>query len=300
MRLRDGGDDMVISDAVVPPGDDNLPLVSLIVTTRDRPDFFPIALACCLHQTYPNREIIVVDDGEQFPVPAARAADAGFVVIQPDVATSLGTKLNLGCDAAWGEICLKIDDDDWYGPEYVATMVDRLLADWTNGPRASLLVANGFLLFDLPRWEIRRAYDAQYAGATLCFRREDWAACPFRPLANHEDVNFYGDQVGRGTRPLAIHVPESFLAVRHPFGGANRGHTWRTMSSAETVEEHLLERPLHERTPESLLPAWALDAYANLRHRLRQDESEGGAIVAGTVTTDLGLVSARPAGEIGR
>ena len=33
----------------------------------------------------------------------------------------LGTKLNLGCEAARGKICMKMDDDDWYAPRYLET-----------------------------------------------------------------------------------------------------------------------------------------------------------------------------------
>ena len=78
------------------------PLVSMILTTRDRPRFMEMALACFRHQDYPNRELIIVDDGDQFPVADDAARNAGATLIRTEPGTPLGTKLNLGCDAAKG------------------------------------------------------------------------------------------------------------------------------------------------------------------------------------------------------
>jgi hypothetical protein len=259
------------------------PSASLIVATRDRPEFLPIVLACCRHQSYLPLETIVVDDGERFPVSQAVVAAAGAHLIRAEPDTPLGTKLNLGIDVARGAVCLKIDDDDWYGSTYAETMIGRLIQDWADGERAALVVAVPFLIFDLARWEIRRSIDSQYAGATLCFRRQDWADHPFPPVHRYEDTTFYGEQVSRGTRTLGVAAPASYLAVRHGGIGPNRGHTWVTQPSAVSVEDHLRGRPLHERSPEEMLPAWVIKQYRMMHRRLR-------AINAGPVTTDLGLL----------
>src|SRR4051794_33498707 len=90
------------------------PLISVIITTRDRPYLLPVALTCYQHQTYPRRELIVVDDGEEFPADAARVAAVGGRLIRVEPGTPLGTKLNAGVEAADGRFCQKMDDDDWY------------------------------------------------------------------------------------------------------------------------------------------------------------------------------------------
>src|SRR3712207_660099 len=79
------------------------PLVSLIVTTRDRPAFLPIVLACCRDQTVTCTEIIIVDDGDNAPVDPQLAASLGARVIRAEPGTPIGTKLNLGIVAARGE-----------------------------------------------------------------------------------------------------------------------------------------------------------------------------------------------------
>ncbi|MEZ4500784.1 MAG: glycosyltransferase family A protein [Thermomicrobiales bacterium] len=54
-----------------------------------------MALACYRHQDYPNRELVIVDDGDQFPVDEQLARQIGATLIRAEPGTS-GAKLNLG------------------------------------------------------------------------------------------------------------------------------------------------------------------------------------------------------------
>jgi hypothetical protein len=54
-----------------------MPLVSVVLTTRDRPRFLSIALRCYAAQTYPHRELIVVDDGSRFLADEAAVREVG-------------------------------------------------------------------------------------------------------------------------------------------------------------------------------------------------------------------------------
>lgn len=109
-------------------------------------------------------------------------------------------------------------------------------------------------------------------GATLVFAREDWDHRPFRPLPQDEDLWFILDQ----TRAGAVAVPvrsesclHSFLAMRHGGVSKDRGHTWIQQADGRSLEDYLhQERPLY-RTPEQLLPGWALDFYQDLRADMR-------------------------------
>jgi glycosyltransferase involved in cell wall biosynthesis len=239
-----------------------MPFVSLILTTRDRPSFFPVALACYRHQTYVNRELIVVDSGGRFPVDPEAVAAAGGRLIRTEPGTPIGTKLNVGMTDSNGYIGFVIDDDDWYGPGYVATMVARLLADWRDASLASMAGAQPYLIFDLARWQIRRTVDSHTGGGTLCFRREDWAAHPFRPISLAVDHHFLRDQAELGTRLLTVAAPEDFLGVRHGGAGDNRGHTWTN------AEGYLRRLPPHTRGPDAVLPDWALAFYRGLHAEL--------------------------------
>jgi glycosyltransferase involved in cell wall biosynthesis len=246
----------------------DLPLVSVILTTRDRPGLLGTALRCYQQQTYPRRELIVVDDGAARPADprAVEAAGGGLLRLEPG--TPLGTKLNRGLERARGRFCQKMDDDDWYAPAFLETMVTSLLASWSETCRPTVAFLMPFLFFDVARWEVRQSVSNNIPGATLLFGREDWSERAFRSLTQHEDIWFLHDQTRAGARPLPVPAPETFLAVRHRGGLHDRGHTWEVQSNGRTLEAYLLDRPIYPGGPEALLPAWALDFYAGLRAEL--------------------------------
>ncbi len=95
-----------------------MPLVSVIIPTRDRPRYLPEAIASVLHQDFGDFELIVVNDGEALaPLPPDRRirhlenARRGAVAAR-----------NLGVDNARGGIIAFLDDDDrWVDHSYLAT-----------------------------------------------------------------------------------------------------------------------------------------------------------------------------------
>jgi glycosyltransferase involved in cell wall biosynthesis len=236
-----------------------LPLVSVVLTTHERPEFLPVALACHHHQTYPRKELIVVDDGAVHPVPRSDIGRAGGRLLYVPPGTPLGTKLNNGLGVASGEYCLKMDDDDWYAPEFLERMM-AALRKRTRKVRCSVVAAlSPFLFFDLARWQIRRSVDPGVSGATLVFRLEDWRAVPFRPISRLVDAGFIEDQTTAGAELLRVHALESFLQVRH------RDHIWKDEGDGFPFDEYLQALARYKQAPEALLPAWAKDQYARIR-----------------------------------
>lgn len=249
------------------------PLVSVVLTTRDRPRFFNIALRCYAEQTYPNRELIVVDDGERYPVDEAAIHDLGGRLIRLPAGSSIGAKLNAGISQARGPLCQKMDDDDWYAARFIETLVARRQEAQHDVCAPLLTFSMPFLFFELARWEIRRSIDLNVPGATLMFDRDDWREQPFRDLARDEDVWFYHDQTRLGRQSTPVDDLEIFLAVRHHAVAGDRGHTWTHQHGRQTLEEYLQSRPLHPRQPEDLLPEWALHAYRALRANMVSTDS---------------------------
>lgn len=254
------------------------PLASVVLTTRDRPRFLPIALECYRHQTHPRRELIVVDDGERYPVAAADVERVGGRLIRLDAVTALGTKLNLGCEAARGTVCVKMDDDDWYGPRYVATMLAGMRGPPAAICRPTMAYLTPFRFFDVADWLIRRSDKGNVPGATLVFRRENWAEAPFRGLSSNEDMWFCHDQRRLGIQARPVDAIDTYLAVRHSGAGAvDRGHAWSRQWHGEELDSYLLRRPV-EKTPEALLPRWAVSQYRSLRRELVAERREPVAV----------------------
>jgi glycosyltransferase involved in cell wall biosynthesis len=212
--------------------------------------------------------LIVVDDGRESPADEAAIEAAGGRVIRVDPGTLLGTKLNRGVSEARGIFCQKMDDDDWYAPRFLQTMVAAVLANWHEVCKPTVAFLMGFLFFDVARWEVRRSIERNVPGATLMFRRDDWEGHPFRALPQDEDVWFFLDQVRAGAEAVPVKAPEIFLAVRHRGSTQERGHTWALQWDGRAMEDYLLERRLYPGGPEALLPEWALRVYRELRRDL--------------------------------
>lgn len=244
------------------------PLVSVILTTHDRPHLLPLALACYQHQSYPRRELFVVDDGAQFPVQEHQVAAAGGRLLRLPHRTPLGSKLNEGLRHAQGRFCLKMDDDDWYAPRFLETMLAALSDSATALCKPSLAAMSPFLFFDVAAWELRRSKDMHISGATFLFAREDWREHPFRPLPRQVDNWFLVDQIKAGVSLVRVAALEVFLQLRH------RGHLWTRQPDAQLVDDYVRECALYERTPEDLLPAHALGTYRALQRDLLASGSE--------------------------
>ena len=205
------------------------PLVSCIMATKNRRSFIPQALRCFSRQSYPNAELIVVDDGEDSVadlccgIPRVR-----YVRITCPIFT--GTKLNIGIEVARGDILQKLDDDDYYSPDFLNVAVSRLL----SGPGDRLLVAwDCFLVLYAGDPCLRYSGNGWQAGGTLCFHRTLWDLRPFRDLPKSIDHCFLVDN-----EPTVLPVRDArhYILVRH---GAN---VWNKMQGGETANSFLGRR----------------------------------------------------------
>ncbi|MFM8305242.1 MAG: glycosyltransferase family 2 protein [Actinomycetota bacterium] len=104
----------------LPAGD--LPIVSVVITTHDRPELAQRALASALAQTRPDVEVLVVDDGSDPPfVPGVE--DARVRVIRHEHAGGVCRARNAGLAEAQGRFVTFLDDDDVLVPEMVEQCV---------------------------------------------------------------------------------------------------------------------------------------------------------------------------------
>jgi glycosyltransferase involved in cell wall biosynthesis len=107
-----------------------LPLVSLVVRTRDREAFLRRALDSIAGQEYPNIELVLVNDGGR-PVDVLLSGMEGrvkVVYVEHPEARGRPAALNAGLHAATGELIGYLDDDDVLYPDHVGTLVAALRA----------------------------------------------------------------------------------------------------------------------------------------------------------------------------
>lgn len=98
------------------------PLVSCLCVTEAREAFLPWLLWGYDRQTWPNRELVIVDSS---PKCADFGARSDVRVLHTEV-RSVAQKRNLALEAARGQVVCWFDDDDWQHPERLSTLVALL------------------------------------------------------------------------------------------------------------------------------------------------------------------------------
>lgn len=165
------------------------PLISCIMPTYNRRPFIPHAVEYFLRQDYPNRELIVVDDGID-PVGDLLPDSDNIRYIRLDKRITLGAKLNLACEHAKGELIAHWDDDDWYAPHRLAYQMDTLAKDKTQ-----ICGINQLLYLDL---RSGLAFEYRYPpksrvwllGSELCYNKSFWHSHRFADINVGMDGQF--------------------------------------------------------------------------------------------------------------
>jgi glycosyltransferase involved in cell wall biosynthesis len=96
------------------------PLVSCLCVTEDRAAFLPWLLRGYDAQTYPHRELVVVDSSREVWDLGGRP---DIRVVSMDHGSWIPDKRNRALEEARGEIVMWFDDDDWQHPERLARLV---------------------------------------------------------------------------------------------------------------------------------------------------------------------------------
>jgi glycosyltransferase involved in cell wall biosynthesis len=229
------------------------PLVSCIMPTRDRRPFVELALRHFLTQDYPNKELVVVDDGGD-AISDLFEGLPGIHLVRLTVKASIGAKRNLACEHAQGEVIVHWDDDDWYSSTRLREQVAPILrreADMTGLHNNYLLEVSSGDFWTCEDWLHRRMFVGDVHGGTLAFRRsllDTGVRYPDIDLA--EDALFIRRAQAAGRRLARIPNPGIFVYVRH---GRN---AW-----AFTPGRFLNPAGWHIVTPPATFPDSALSAY---------------------------------------
>lgn len=187
------------------------PLVSAIMPTAGRPQYARQAAEMFLAQTWPNKELVVIDDGSrETPLPD----DPAIRYIRVGRQGALGAKRNLACSHARGEFICHWDDDDAYAPDRIEDQAVRLLAN----PRIQLTGYHTMPFYSLEtgeEWLWRYSHGDDCIGVSAMYRREFWREHRFNPEKNiGEEYDLINVARGNGTF-LAVDGERRIVATIH-------------------------------------------------------------------------------------
>jgi len=198
--------------------------------TADRHKFVPHALRYFLRQDYPNKELLIIDDGVK-DIAELIPKDPRIRYLRLSEKEAIGTKRNLACEAARGELIAHWDDDDWMSPRRLSYQVGALVRGKGEvcGLRRMLFyqIATGNTwLYTLPshlwKWLV---------GGSLVYTRDFWRRGPFPPLSVGEDTQFISDHSSKDALEDAIYLSDFsiYVAMVHSDNTSSqdfRGSSW--------------------------------------------------------------------------
>jgi glycosyltransferase involved in cell wall biosynthesis len=217
------------------------------MVTADRARLARRAVRCYLRQTYPERELIVVDDGKEDlsdVLSAVPSEQLKYIRLDRRPEHVLGYLRNVALEAADGAFIAQWDDDDWYHPERLRTQIEALKDGFDACSLQTVLMHLDTEAFTKSPYV---GYLRDGIPGTIVHRRNPGVAYP--PLRRGEDTAYL--KAWRGSRYARIEQSEH-LFIRC-FHGAN---TWEI--------EHFLTR-LRNRLPDLAAYGWYRFARGDLR-----------------------------------
>jgi glycosyltransferase involved in cell wall biosynthesis len=223
------------------------PFVSCIMSTGLRRKFLPHAIRFWNHQTHQDRELIILDDDPESSEDLI-PKDERIRYVRVPYMTPLAAKMNKGISMARGPYIQKMDDDDYYAPHFLETMV-KSNPDYPNCGKPFISAAGCSLCLITYTGKLKFTGYEFFLGATFFFPKAIWEKIPFNEKVIPEcDYRFMWDQTLAGAERISVtYDPEFFMFVRH-----GERHTWVEDHNVP-VEQFFSYRNDHRRSLEEYL-----------------------------------------------
>lgn len=190
----------------------DLPLVTCIMPTANRPDFIQNAISNFLNQDYINKELVIIDDGKE-SIANLIPDDQRIRYYYFDYLGTTGTKRNIACSKANGEMILHWDDDDWYASDWISYEVSAMLA--SNADICGINQVQFYSPTQNKYWMTKNSNNKRpwLTGASLIYRKSFWEKNPFKALQIGEDDEY----IRNNKATIYAHdYYQGFIATLHP------------------------------------------------------------------------------------
>lgn len=201
------------------------PLVSCIMPTYNRRAFMRAAIACWELQNYKNKELIIVDDGQQDIsdlVPKGRRVR----YVKLDEKLTTGQKRNVCCELAKGQLICHFDDDDYSTPDRISDQVRRLTETGKHITGYSML-----LFWDTLTGTVKRFSAGQpgyIVGTSFMYTKSLWQQIKFEDKQQFTDNEFL-QKIGLNNVAASYECTKMVARIH------DAGHTSPKEGIAETV-----------------------------------------------------------------
>lgn len=186
-------------------------LVSVIIPTYNRAETVLYAIESALKQDYPNKQIIVIDDGSTDATEQLLKNHAGILYVRQSNQRQAAAR-NKGLSVATGNFIATLDSDDRWDPQYLSYAIDSL-----RQHDAGIFFAN---------WR-----EASLTGSIDCenyFKRSHLLAPYLEKVDAHQNVYLTADE-SRRLFLESLPAPSSGMVLRRNLVR----HGWRELRVGE-------------------------------------------------------------------
>lgn len=157
--------------------------VTALCLTRNRREWLPRAIESFLQQTYKEKKMLILADGDTIHDLVPRGII--FAHCREPWAPNIGAKRNIGCEMATSDLIATWDDDDLSAPGRLTDQIERLESSKKAVTGYShLKFTNG------QNWWKYMGHPFYAIGTSLLFRRDWWIDHPFPSVHIGEDTDF--------------------------------------------------------------------------------------------------------------
>jgi len=228
------------------------PLVSCIMPTYNRREFVSHAIRYFLRQDYANKELIIVDDGND-SIEDLLPAGRHIYYLHLDQKKTIGAKRNIACQEANGQIIVHWDDDDWMAPWRISYQVKHLLEE-----QADICGLNRLLFYEPVRsqsWQYLYPKEEKpwVAGGTLCYNKSFWKKNQFPDINVGEDGRFVWSDSSK--KIVALRDNTFYVALIHKGNSSpklTKDHQWysyplENLHNIIGEDKHYYEHPNNQK-----------------------------------------------------
>lgn len=185
------------------------PLISCTLPTFNRFHFIPVTVKNFLDQTYPNKELVIVDDSDDEKTETfIKNIKLPNVHYHRFPKYKVGRKRNIAAEVCNGSIIAHWDDDDWYSP-------DRLMHQYSALTAANIGLTGYHTVYfysvKTGQAFLFKGNSQSFIGSSMMYHKSVWKTRRFHDVQVGEDTNFYS----RVNSKLAIDGTGKLIVVDH-------------------------------------------------------------------------------------
>lgn len=175
------------------------------------------SIECWRRQTYPNRQLLILADGEDVQDAVPNEPEIHYRYLGPGQ-MPVGAKRNFGCSIAAGDLVAHWDDDDYSAPARLADQVERL-----RQTGKSVTGYHSMRFFSGSEWWEYRGMLGYALGTSLCYRRDWWQEHQFPDNLNVGEDNQFVFQARSRNALVSVAAGEMMIATIHVDNTSPRG-----------------------------------------------------------------------------